>query len=151
MNTINFYSRQGPHFNFSNFARWQIYVDGKFWKTSEHYYQAMKFLEEDIQEAVRVTATPAKSAAMGRDRSLPLRHDWEAVKEEMMLKALRAKFTQHKTLKDELIETDDAILVEHTKNDRYWGDGGDGTGKNRLGHLLMKVREELVNDRQASI
>jgi ribA/ribD-fused uncharacterized protein len=57
--------------------------------------------------------------------------------------ALQAKLTQHEELKKLLIETKDKILIEHTENDSYWGDGGDGTGKNKLGKLLMKVREAL--------
>ncbi len=60
-----------------------------------------------------------------------------------MLEALRTKFTQRKELKEILLNTDDAILVEHTANDNYWGDGGDGHGKNMLGKLLMQVREEI--------
>ena len=60
-----------------------------------------------------------------------------------MLAALRAKFTQHDELKAVLLGTGDAELVEHTANDRYWGDGGDGSGKNRLGALLMQVRAEI--------
>jgi predicted NAD-dependent protein-ADP-ribosyltransferase YbiA (DUF1768 family) len=43
----------------------------------------------------------------------------------------------------QLLQTLDAKLVEHTNRDRYWADGGDGTGKNRLGMLLMRLREEL--------
>jgi hypothetical protein len=27
--------------------------------------------------------------------------------------------------------------------DSYWGDGGDGSGKNMLGKILMRVRDEL--------
>jgi ribA/ribD-fused uncharacterized protein len=60
-----------------------------------------------------------------------------------MLEALRAKFTQHDDLLATLLATGTAMLVEHTANDDYWGDGGDGSGKNRLGYLLMHVREEL--------
>ena len=37
----------------------------------------------------------------------------------------------------------DAKLVEHTENDSYWGDGGDGSGRNMLGQILMQVRDEL--------
>jgi predicted NAD-dependent protein-ADP-ribosyltransferase YbiA (DUF1768 family) len=44
-----------------------------------------------------------------------------------------------------LLATGDAILIEHTRNDDYWADGGDGSGKNKLGLLLMQVREELKN------
>ena len=60
-----------------------------------------------------------------------------------MLEALQAKFTQHPELRDVLLATGDANLVEHTDNDAYWADGGDGSGKNMLGKLLMRVREQL--------
>lgn len=90
-----------------------------------------------------MAAKPMLAASMGRDRKRPLRRDWEAVKEWVMLDALRAKFTQHAELRELLLGTGDARLVEHTANDSYWGDGGDGSGKNRLGHLLMQLRDEL--------
>ena len=80
---------------------------------------------------------------MGRDRKRPLRRDWESVKDQVMLEAVRAKFTQHDDLREVLLGTGDAKLVEHTENDNYWGDGGDGSGKNRLGQLLMQLRAEL--------
>ena len=61
-----------------------------------------------------------------------------------MRDALRAKFTQHPDLKATLLATGAAEIVEHTANDRYWGDGGDGTGKDRLGELLMELRAALL-------
>jgi ribA/ribD-fused uncharacterized protein len=83
------------------------------------------------------------AARMGRNRTLPLRSDWESVKDDIMREALRAKFGQHPGLKSLLLSTADAELVEHTKNDNYWADGGDGSGKNRLGALLMELRARL--------
>ncbi len=83
------------------------------------------------------------AARMGRSRKRPLRKDWEAVKDAIMYEAVLAKFTQHTDLRELLLATGDAKLVEHTENDAYWGDGGDGSGKNRLGRILMRVREEL--------
>jgi len=53
------------------------------------------------------------------------------------------KFTQHQELKKRLLATGTARLVEHTENDSYWGDGGDGSGKNMLGKILMDVRQRL--------
>ena len=67
------------------------------------------------------------------------RHFWD----DIMREALRAKFEQHPKLRSLLLATGDAALVEHTRNDRYWADAGDGTGKNRLGQLLMELREQL--------
>ena len=87
------------------------------------------------------------AARMGRSRKRPLRKDWEGVKEGIMMEALRAKFDQHPDLRKVLLETGDRTLVERTANDRYWGDGGDGSGRNRLGELLMRLRSELRNGR----
>jgi ribA/ribD-fused uncharacterized protein len=141
---INFYSTTGEYGCFSNFSRHAIHLKGKRWPTSEHYFQAQKFAGEPDEEEIRKSARPSEAAAMGRDRKRPLRRDWEAVKEQVMLEALRAKFTQHEDLNAILLGTGDAVLVEQTANDSYWGDGGDGSGKNRLGHLLMQVRAELL-------
>lgn len=58
-----------------------------------------------------------------------------------MYEGLRHKFTQNKELKQKLLETGDRKIIEHTDRDKYWGDGGNGEGKNRLGILLMKLRD----------
>ena len=84
-----------------------------------------------------------KAARQGRSRALPLRPDWEDVKDRIMEEAVYAKFTQHPDLRRVLLGTEKAVLVEHTANDRYWGDGGDGSGENRLGKILMEIRERL--------
>ena len=140
---INFYSTTGDYGCFSNFSKHPIHLNGKRWPTTEHYFQAQKFQGTEHEEAVRLCKTARDAANMGRSRKLPLRRDWEGVKDQVMLEAVRAKFTQHDDLKATLLGTGDAKLVEHTAKDSYWGDGGDGSGKNRLGHILMKVREEL--------
>lgn len=144
--TINFYLSENPYGEFSNFAPFPIQLDGKTWPTSEHYFQAHKFLDEALQEAVRQAKSPMAAARMGRDRSKPLRADWENIKDDTMRTAVRAKFAQHESLKKLLIDTADAIIVEHTERDSYWGDGGDGSGKNMLGLILMEIRDELARN-----
>jgi ribA/ribD-fused uncharacterized protein len=140
---INFYSTTGEYGCFSNFSKHPVFLKGKRWPTSEHYFQAQKFAGTEHEEEVRKCETAREAANMGRSRKLPLRRDWERVKEQIMLEVVRAKFTQHDDLKQVLLVTGDATLVEHTANDSYWGDGGDGSGKNRLGRILMQVRDEL--------
>lgn len=143
---IHFYATTGDYGCFSNFSRHTVVLKGKRWPTSEHYFQAQKFAGEPDEEEIRMANKPMLAAQMGRERKRPLRRDWESMKEQVMLEALRAKFTQHEELKATLLGTGESILIEHTANDSYWGDGGDGSGKNRLGHLLMKVREELRDE-----
>lgn len=147
---IHFYSTTGDYGCFSNFSRHSVFLKGKKWRTSEHYFQAQKFAGEPDEEEVRQAKTPMIAAQMGRDRKRPLRRDWESVKEKIMLEALRSKFTQHDELKATLLGSGDAKLVERTANDSYWGDGGDGSGKNRLGLLLMQVRKELREEGTAT-
>jgi N-glycosidase YbiA len=142
---IDFYRTHDRYGEFSNFASYPIEIDGRVWPTSEHYFQAQKFpADPEYQEAIRRERSPMNAAQMGRDRSRPLRADWEQVKDAIMTEAVRAKFTQHPELAELLVGTAEATLVEHTKNDSYWGDGGDGSGKNMLGKILMQLRTEVL-------
>ena len=124
-------------------APYPISLGGKLWPTSEHYFQAQKFDDEQHAEAIRNEKSPMIAARMGRDRSKPIKNDWEALKVTVMTAAVRAKFTQHPELHSVLLATGDANIVEHTGNDSYWRDGGDGSGQNMLGQILMQVRAEL--------
>lgn len=78
---------------------------------------------------------------MGRDRFKFLRKNWESVKEQVMRKVFRVKFEQYVELRAFLLVIAFVKLVEYTENDVYWGDGGYGKGKNRLGYFLMELRE----------
>ena len=102
-------------------------------------------LVPQIQEKIRQIASPMDAALEGRNRQNPLRPDWEEIKDKVMLQALRMKFSQHPEIAKELLSTGEAIIIEHTRNDAYWADSGDGSGKNKLGLLLIQVREELKN------
>ena len=142
---INFYRTNEPFGEFSNFAAYPIRLKNKTWPTSEHYFQAQKFAGTDDAhaEAIRKANSLMIAAHMGRDRKKKLRRDWESAKVSIMREAVLAKFEQHEQLRALLLSTGDAKLVEHTENDDYWGDGGDGSGRNMLGQILMDVRREL--------
>jgi len=140
---ILFYRLNDPYGAFSNFAPFPFSLNARTWPTSEHYFQAQKFAGHPDEEEIRSAASPMIAARMGRSRQRPLRSDWERVKDDVMLDALRAKFGQHEDLRKLLLGTGELELVEHTSKDRYWADGGDGRGLNRLGILLMKLRSEL--------
>ena len=141
---INFYSVNDEYGEFSNFALYSITLKKKAWPTSEHYFQAQKFKDKKDQEEIRKARSPMLAARMGRERKRKLRRDWESAKVGIMREALVAKFTQHDELRALLLSTGHAKLVEHTANDDFWGDGGDGSGRNMLGRLLMEVRRTLL-------
>lgn len=140
---IRFYSVSAEYGQFSNFAPYPISLRGKRWPTSEHFFQAQKFANAKDQEEIRGVSSPMIAARMGRDRKRKLRKDWERVKIGIMREAVEAKFRQHDELRTILLATGDAKLIEHTDNDDFWGDGGDGSGRNELGRILMAVREAL--------
>jgi ribA/ribD-fused uncharacterized protein len=141
---ILFYSiHEIPYGCFSNFSPHGFELDGKWWKTSEHYFQAQKFAETSYEEKVRIAYTPKDAANFGRRRDFPLRPDWEAIKDEVMRKAVLTKFETHADIREILLSTANATLVENTSGDHYWGRGSCGDGKNMLGIILMETREIL--------
>jgi ribA/ribD-fused uncharacterized protein len=140
---IRFYSVADDYGFLSNSAPHPIRVSGRTWPTTEHYFQAQKFADVGRGEAIRKARSPMAAARMGRDRKAKLRRDWESVKVSVMNDAVRAKFQQHDALRADLLATGTAKIVEHTENDDYWGDGGDGSGRNMLGQILMRIRDEL--------
>ena len=146
MDEIQFHGSKGEYGCFSNFAPCPFSFDGKMWPTSEHFFQAQKFAGSDHEETIRRTKSPMIAARLGRSRKVRIRKDWESVKVEIMRRALDAKFRQNEPARRVLLGTGGARIVEHTERDRFWGDGGDGSGRNMLGQLLMELREKLAEE-----
>ena len=160
---IKFYGRTNEQYRFlSNFYPAEIHIDWLVVPTTEHYYQAMKTLDPDEREAILNAPTPGKARRLGN--KCTLRDDWdsvvgtealhklfsddngivvESVKDHLMCTALTCKFTQHPDLRDALLLTGSEELVEDSPTDHYWGIGRDGTGKNKLGRMLMLIRNSL--------
>jgi ribA/ribD-fused uncharacterized protein len=160
------------YFGQHNDRTFHLTAANRNWKSVEHYFQAQKFIFEGCSEksleyanliadastpniAKELASQKIKGGYPWRTRLNPvieeysqthkvhLRADWEKIKDEVMYEAVFQKFAQNKSLRDLLIGTKEKTLVEHTPRDKYWGDGGDGTGKNKLGETLMKVRVVL--------
>ncbi len=143
MTPVYFYTTNGEFGAFSNFSPHGFELDSEYWPTVEHYFQAQKFAGTRHCRDVRRAPTPKEAKAIGRDRNRPLRSDWEEVKDDVMYRAVRKKFETHDALRDLLLSTGSREIVEASPFDYYWGCGKDGSGKNRLGDLLMRVRDEL--------
>ncbi len=148
MDAIYFYAQGAPYGEFSNFSPYGIEMDGRWWPTVEHYFQAQKFLDEATQEKMRAFPSPKQVADMGRSRKLPLRSDWEKVKDNIMYLAVKKKISTHDRLKELLLDTEGLPIIENARSDYYWGCGQDGTGLNKLGKILERVRAELREEAQ---
>lgn len=140
MEAVRFFD--GTEFEFlSNFFIAPIIYMGKEYKTSEHLFQAMKTLNEEEHEKIRLVPHPGSAKRLGN--KCQLREDWESIKDKVMFHACLCKFMQHPDLAKKLLDTGDMYLEEgNTWDDRYWG-VVDGVGKNMLGKILMQVRELL--------
>jgi ribA/ribD-fused uncharacterized protein len=139
---IYFFDRNEKYHELSNFAGFGFELDGHAWRTMEHYFQAKKFEGTPQFERILNCGSPKQAKDLGQSRAIAIRPDWDAVKEDIMLAGLREKF-KHAALKSLLLGTGKKTLVENSPYDSYWGIGPNGKGKNRLGVLLMRLRDEL--------
>lgn len=133
----------GAHAFLSNFYPSPVLYDGQTWPTAEHAFQAAKTTSKAHRHAIRIAPSPGTAKRLGRE--VPLRPDWDRIKCDVMLEILRSKF-RDPALAAALLATGDAELIEGNYwGDEYWGrvNMGDGPGLNRLGELLMQVREEM--------
>lgn len=155
---------RGKYRFLSNFYLVQVRFEGIAFRSSEHAFQAAKTRSKEARKTIAACTTPGQAKRMGR--VVPLRPDWEDIKDLVMLDILRDKFYPDSLLANNLVKTSPAILIEgNWHRDRYWGavvysklftlrptetiwkgNGKDWIGRNQLGITLMQIREELIND-----
>lgn len=151
VNILKFYRERDQHGYMSNFSA-HPFIDsiGQSWPTTEHYYQAKKFNSMEIQELIRNAKSPKSAKDLGQVKGYSFKPEWEDIKVDVMLQALRYKFKQHKDLADQLLATGMSYIVEDSPWDYVWGCGPDFSGSNLLGLCLMVVRAELHNERRVN-
>jgi N-glycosidase YbiA len=145
MTTIYFYKVDRPYGYFSNFSLHAIELDNQHWPTVEHYYQAQKFVGSEMEyliTKIRLATTPELAASIGREPSHFPSEDWPQRKLAVMEKALRQKFSIHLDLRQLLLATGTATIIEDSPVDYFWGCGLDRSGFNHLGRILMQIRTE---------
>ena len=143
---IYFNSHYGSYGYLSNLAPYGIEIEGQDWRTVEHYFQAQKFAGTPYANFIQKLRKPQVVKRLGNEMDWPLRSDWDTIQEDVMREAIGRKFASHANIRRQLLRTGNAILVESAPTDYYWGSGADGSGKNRLGRILMDVRAELQQD-----
>jgi len=149
LSEVRFYrASEKPYGAFSNLYRREIEFEGEKFATSEHAYQAGKARKPEVRKWLMEAPSPALLAMAAHGLYVwDINSDWSKIKFDRMKRVLQAKFAQHEDLKQLLLSTGTARLVESATVDnavnRLWGEVN-GVGKNKLGELLMEVRAELV-------
>ncbi|MCY1152826.1 MAG: PfkB family carbohydrate kinase [Sphaerochaetaceae bacterium] len=142
---IEFYEPFDAFGYLCNLSIYPFEYEGTIWPTSEQCYQAYKHTDEDYRRKIRECDDIYEVIELGRnvDSGSYDEYRWMTERVDVMYDIVLAKFSQNEDIKRLLLLTGDAKLIEHTKNDDFWGDNFDGTGENQLGKVLMKVRETL--------
>lgn len=107
-----------------------------------------------MADKILQTEDVAQIKKLGRDVKGYDENFWNGVRQIVVYEGLLAKFSQNHDLKEKLIGTDNAILVECAVKDQIWGIGlsmkdenrfnrSKWRGQNLLGYALMMVREQL--------
>lgn len=136
---------KNQYFFLSNFYECPIYYNKLVFCNAEAAFQAQKVIDEKEQyKFINLNASQARKLG----KTIALREDWEEVKDNIMYEIVKRKFTVNKELQQKLLETKEEELVEgNWWHDTYWGvDSKTGIGQNKLGKILMKVREEVKNN-----
>jgi ribA/ribD-fused uncharacterized protein len=145
METIEFNSKSASYSELSNFHCSPFMLEGKMWPTVEHYFQAQKFPADPVlQERVCSAKSALSAKRLGQTKTGAFRSDWETIKDTVMYTGIKAKFQQNPELATLLAGTGSAWLIEKAPRDSYWGSGPNGCGRNKTGHIIMRVRQELA-------
>jgi ribA/ribD-fused uncharacterized protein len=137
---------QGEYRWLSNFWIAPMVIDGKRYRSVEHYFQAMKADSDVIHEIIRNQRTPGDAKRFAK--TIALRPGWNSMRLNIMLNGVNQKFEQNLDLKKKLIMTNPQELVEGNRwHDTFWGvDSETGKGENQLGKILMTIRERFMNE-----
>ena len=135
---IKFFGYKHP---LSNFYERDTKIGPFIYPTNEHWFQSENCA--DFYDKIDVIMADGPKEAKKLGREFEMRDNWDEIKVLYMYKGLRAKFTKNRDLMKYLLDTGDAELVEDSPYDSYWGRGRDWKGENKMGKLLMRLRDEL--------
>lgn len=138
---ILFYKSNPPYGFLNNYYPTRIYVYERWWRNVEAPYQSRKTVDTKEREAIWSAERPKEARDLGQ--KVKIVSYWDEIKDQVMYQCVLAKFTQHHDLLKLLLDTGNAEIIEDSQIDWYWGWGKDHTGQNKLGKILMEVREEL--------
>lgn len=128
----------------SNFHLCDVMYERDLYVSSENAFQAAK--ERKEYRTRFFYCSPSDAKKMGR--VVKLSKDWDLLRLIVMKEILLDKFTRNLDLKEKLLATGNATLVEgNWWGDTFWG-VCNGVGSNNLGLILMLTREKLRSEKK---
>lgn len=139
---IGFYPRE--FYPFDNFATFQVDVFDRRWPTFEHAYHAAKFIDAapEVVELISEARSPHDALKVARQFRHLRPENWDDVKVQVMEDICRLKMHQNDYVKEKLMLSGDLEIVEDSPKDDFWGWGIDREGRNELGKIWMRLRDE---------
>jgi ribA/ribD-fused uncharacterized protein len=142
---------------YSQFYPVEFRIDGLHYRWAEQWMMAAKarlFGDQDALAAILAANEPRTCKKIGRSVRNYDDGRWSAARFDFVVTGNIAKFDQNQPLRDHLLSSDDAILVEAAPRDKIWGIGFGRDnpavrdplrwrGRNLLGFALIKVRAVL--------
>ena len=133
---------------FSNYSAHAVEYGGVLYPTAEHAYHCQRYTDPVILKEIRNARSPFKAWEVSQKYKSQQIADFGERKVVAMEDICRAKLVQHEDVQKALRNTGDLEIVKHIttgpKADGFWDDGEDGSGKNEVGKIWMKLREELL-------
>ena len=129
-----------------NFSAHAVRIWGKRFLTSEHAYQWKKISGSHPEIAEEIFNADSSDIV----KNISMLHNnkvvpsWHEKKVQIMEEILRKKAEQHEDVREVLAKSGTRKIIENSPVDAFWGVGADGKGKNTIGKLWMKIRDELV-------
>lgn len=127
------------------------------YRSVQQMYQALKakhFGDLTAYTMIMKSWSPRTQGEIGSTVENFNPENWQKKSQEVMERAIKLKFEQNEKERKFLLDTGKAILVFASQNQPYWGNGlsmeaeentvpANWKGNNKLGAILMKVRDEL--------
>ncbi len=130
---------------FDNFSSFQVKWKGSIWATSEHAFQAARFMKTNahLVERIRKARSAHDAQKIAYENLAKQDPEWERKERGIMGDILRHKVRQHPYVLKKLLQSGNRIIIEDSWRDAKWGWGENKKGTNLLGKIWMGIRKEF--------
>ena len=142
----NRFSRLDEEHLLSSVSAHGFELEGHYWPTAEHYYQAHKYEGMPLVDKILDAKTGVEAHQIGNQWFKRKAKNWKNNRRLWMTRALYRKTIEYDEVRDALLATEDALLVETSLYNHFWGIGRDQRGDNTFGHIWMDIRKKLLSE-----